>query len=112
MSSVEFKNVSKSYNHHLILKNINFKIFDGEFVSFLGPSGCGKTTSLRIVAGLEKNTSGAVFIDDQIVSDVENHFFLPPEKRNLAMVFQSYAIWPHMNVFDNVAFPLKMVHKN
>jgi iron(III) transport system ATP-binding protein len=110
MSSVEFKNVSKEYSGNHILKNLSFKIEDGEFVSFLGPSGCGKTTSLRIIAGLEKNSSGTVLIDDHIVSNAETSYFLAPEKRQLGMVFQSYAIWPHMSVFDNVAFPLKMAN--
>jgi iron(III) transport system ATP-binding protein len=112
MSSVEFVNVSKNYSSALILKNISFKINDGEFVSFLGPSGCGKTTSLRIIAGLEKNTSGLVKLDDLVVSNPENNEFLEPEKRHLGMVFQSYAIWPHMSVFENVAFPLRMAKKS
>lgn len=112
MSSVEFINVTKEYSNNVILKNVSFKINDNEFVSFLGPSGCGKTTSLRIIAGLEKNTTGIVKIDDHIVSNPQEQFFLAPEKRQLGMVFQSYAIWPHMSIFDNVAFPLKMANKS
>lgn len=114
MSSVTFLNVSKDYGSNKILKNLNFEILDGEFVSFLGPSGCGKTTSLRIIAGLEKNTSGIVKLDQFIVSHAEENTFLAPEKRHLGMVFQSYAIWPHMTVFENVAFPLRMtkIHKD
>ncbi len=108
MSAVEFKNVSKSYQDNLILKNISFKINDGEFVSFLGPSGCGKTTSLRLVAGLEKNTSGEIRIGEELISQPENNLFVPTKDRRLGMVFQSYAIWPHMNIFENVAFPLRM----
>lgn len=108
MSAVEFKNVSKSYQDNLILKNISFKINDGEFVSFLGPSGCGKTTSLRLVAGLEKNTSGEISIGEELISDPSKNHFIPTKDRRLGMVFQSYAIWPHMNIFENVAFPLRM----
>ncbi len=108
MSAVEFKNVSKSYDSSQILKNISFKIHDGEFVSFLGPSGCGKTTSLRMVAGLEKNTRGEIFIGDELISDPSKNHFIPTKDRRLGMVFQSYAIWPHMNIFENVAFPLRM----
>lgn len=108
MSAVEFKNVSKDYQGNLILKNLSFKINDGEFVSFLGPSGCGKTTSLRIVAGLEKNSSGKVLIGNEVISSPESNLFVPTRERQLGMVFQSYAIWPHMNLFENVAFPLRM----
>lgn len=109
MSGVEFKNVSKSYQDSLILKNISFKINDGEFVSFLGPSGCGKTTSLRLVAGLEKNTSGEILFGEELIADPSKNHFVPTKDRRLGMVFQSYAIWPHMNIFENVAFPLRML---
>ncbi|MFZ4713210.1 MAG: ABC transporter ATP-binding protein [Bacteriovoracaceae bacterium] len=108
MSSVEFINVSKIYSEVPVLSDYNFKIKDGEFVSFLGPSGCGKTTSLRMIAGLEKNSTGVIKLDDDIISSPEADIFVVPEKRKLGMVFQSYAIWPHMTVFENVAFPLKM----
>lgn len=79
---------------------------DGEFITLLGPSGCGKTTMLRIIAGFEKPTSGAVLFDDRVVSSEK--VFIPPEKRDIGMVFQSYAVWPHMTVFDNVAYPLQI----
>lgn len=108
MSAVEFKNVSKDYQGSLILNNLSFKITDGEFVSFLGSSGCGKTTSLRMIAGLEKNSSGEIRIGEEVTSSPEKNIFIPTKDRNLGMVFQSYAIWPHMNVFENVAFPLRM----
>ena len=109
MSDVEFKNVSKSFtNHAPVVDAFNLKIAQGEFVSFLGPSGCGKTTSLRMVAGLEKNTQGSILIDGQVVSEPSANVFVPPEKRRVGMVFQSYAVWPHMNVFENVAYPLKI----
>ncbi len=108
MSTVHFKNVGKSYGPVEVVKNFSFSIADGEFVAFLGPSGCGKTTSLRMIAGLEKNTTGTIHIGDRLVSNPEEGLFLPPEKRNVGMVFQSYAVWPHMDVFENVAFPLRV----
>ena len=108
MSSVIFENMSKSFGDLEIIKDFNLEVKDGDFVSFLGPSGCGKTTCLRMVAGLEFNTTGIIKIDDEIVNQPEEDFFLPPEKRHVGMVFQSYAVWPHMNVFDNIAYPLKV----
>ena len=84
----------------------------GEFVTLLGPSGCGKTTTLRMVAGLEQNTSGRISIGGRVVSDADAGFFVPPDHRQLGMVFQSYAIWPHMTVFDNVAYPLRIRRKS
>jgi len=108
MSSVSFQQVTKIFGTTTVLHGIDLTIQDGHFMSFLGPSGCGKTTCLRIVAGLEKNSGGEVKIDDDIVSNPERNIFVPPEKRRVGMVFQSYAVWPHMNVFDNVAYPLKI----
>ncbi len=112
MSHVDFKHVSKYFGLNggagKAVDDFNLQIMSGEFVSFLGPSGCGKTTSLRMLAGLERNTQGAISIDGVVVSDPANSVFVPPEKRRVGMVFQSYAVWPHMNVFDNVAYPLKI----
>lgn len=108
MSTVKFEKVFKNYGAISVVKNFSFEVKNGEFVAFLGPSGCGKTTSLRMIAGLEKNTQGKISIGDRLVSAPESGLFLPPERRNVGMVFQSYAVWPHMNVFDNVAFPLKV----
>lgn len=108
MSTVKFESVYKSYGDVKVIKDLSLNVEDGEFVSFLGPSGCGKTTSLRMVSGLETNTSGTIKIDDDIVSSPEQNIFIPPEKRHLGMVFQSYAVWPHMNVYENVAYPLKV----
>ncbi|MCO4794563.1 MAG: ABC transporter ATP-binding protein [Bacteriovoracaceae bacterium] len=108
MSTVTFKNIKKSYDDLVIIKDFSLDIDNGEFVSFLGPSGCGKTTCLRMVSGLETNTAGSISIDDDVVSDPQNKIFVPPEKRHVGMVFQSYAVWPHMNVFDNIAYPLKV----
>jgi len=112
MSYVGFKKVGKVFPGGIrVVDQFNLEISEGEFVSFLGPSGCGKTTSLRMLAGLEKNTEGVISIAGDIVSDPERHIFVPPEKRRVGMVFQSYAVWPHMNVFENVAYPLKMANR-
>jgi iron(III) transport system ATP-binding protein len=89
-----------------VISEFSEVIADKEFVTLLGPSGCGKTTMLRIIAGFEKPTSGEIRIDDRVVSSAKT--FVPPEKRGIGMVFQSYAVWPHMTVFDNVAYPLKI----
>ncbi len=104
MSSVTIRNVSKSFGTNLILSDFNEKFEDGEFVTLLGPSGCGKTTMLRMIAGFEKPSSGEIYIDNTLVSS--DKVFVPPEKRGVGMVFQSYAVWPHMDVFQNVAYPL------
>lgn len=113
MSQVEFINVGKLYSQNIwAVENFNLKIENGKFVSFLGPSGCGKTTTLRMLAGLEKNTHGLIKIDDEIVSDPQKNQFTVPEKRKIGMVFQSYAVWPHMTVFENVAYPLKIQKKS
>ncbi|GHU71934.1 iron ABC transporter ATP-binding protein [Clostridia bacterium] len=106
MSTVTIKDVTKSYGSNVVLNLFNDMFDDGAFITLLGPSGCGKTTMLRIIAGFEKPTSGEVYIGDKLVSGGKT--FVPPEKRDIGMVFQSYAVWPHMNVFDNVAYPLKI----
>jgi len=99
---VELRNVNKEYDGTLIIKNANLKIKNGEFVVFVGPSGCGKSTLMRSIAGLEEITSGDILINDEIITDA------PPAKRGVAMVFQSYALYPHMSVYDNMAFSLKL----
>ncbi|MBO6092582.1 MAG: ABC transporter ATP-binding protein [Oscillospiraceae bacterium] len=108
MSTVIIKNLTKSFGSSQVLKEFNEEFHDGEFVTLLGPSGCGKTTMLRMIAGFEIPTTGEIWIDDKLVSGGKT--FLPPEKRDIGMVFQSYAVWPHMNVFDNVAYPLQIKH--
>ncbi|MBT9013046.1 spermidine/putrescine ABC transporter ATP-binding protein, partial [Lactobacillus delbrueckii subsp. bulgaricus] len=103
MANLEVKNLAKSYDgKNNVLKDISFSVKNGDFVSILGPSGCGKTTTLRIIAGLIDKTSGEINIDGTDISTV------PVYKRNFGMVFQSYALFPHMTVFNNVAFGLKM----
>ena len=104
MASVTIQNVTKAFGNSVVLDKFNATFENGEFVTLLGPSGCGKTTMLRIIAGFEKPTSGSVLFDDRVVSS--SKVFLQPEKRDIGMVFQSYAVWPHMTVFDNVAYPL------
>ena len=106
MSTVTISHITKSFGSNVVLKDFDETFRDGEFITLLGPSGCGKTTMLRIIAGFERPTSGELYIDDQLVSGGKT--FVPPEKRGIGMVFQSYAVWPHMNVFDNVAYPLRI----
>ncbi len=103
MATLELIKLSKRYGKKVWgAKDINLKVNDGEFVVFLGPSGCGKTTTLRMIAGLEEVTEGKILIDNKDVTELE------PRKREISMVFQSYAVWPHMTVYDNIAFPLKL----
>ena len=106
MTSLSLKDVSKSYGTVEVLRNIDLEIQQGELIVFVGPSGCGKSTLLRMIAGLEHITGGTLEIDDEIVNDV------PPAQRGIAMVFQSYALYPHMTVYDNMAFALKLAHKS
>ena len=102
MSSVTLTNLNKFYGELQVLKNISINIEDGEFLVLVGPSGCGKSTTLRHVAGLEDPTSGEIYIGDRLVNDVD------PADRDIAMVFQNYALYPHMNVYENMAFGLKI----
>jgi multiple sugar transport system ATP-binding protein len=102
MATVTFEHVNKQYGDFLAVNDLNLEIGDGEFMVLVGPSGCGKTTSLRMIAGLEEITSGTLRIGDRVVNDV------PPKDRDIAMVFQSYALYPHMSVRENLAFGLKL----
>jgi multiple sugar transport system ATP-binding protein len=102
MASVTYDHVTKRFGDVIAVNDLCIHIEDGEFLVFVGPSGCGKTTSLRLLAGLEEITSGNILIGDRVVNDV------PPKDRNIAMVFQSYALYPHMSVYDNMAFGLKL----
>ena len=108
MPAVLVEDVSRHFGEIAAVDRVNLSIEPGEFVTLLGPSGCGKTTTLRMVAGLEQNTAGRISIADRVVSDAAARLFVPPDRRQLGMVFQSYAIWPHMTVFDNVAYPLRI----
>jgi iron(III) transport system ATP-binding protein len=106
MSVISIDKVTKNFGKVEVIREFTDVIGDKEFVSLLGPSGCGKTTMLRIIAGFDKPTSGEIRIDDKVVSSATS--FVPPERRGIGMVFQSYAVWPHMTVFQNVAYPLKI----
>jgi len=102
MAKVLLKDLSKKFDDVVAVNKMNSVIEDQEFVVLVGPSGCGKTTTLRMIAGLEEITEGEIFIGDKLVNDV------PPKDRDIAMVFQNYALYPHMNVYDNMAFGLKL----
>jgi iron(III) transport system ATP-binding protein len=108
MSDVVLEKVSRHFGDFIAVNDVDLRVGQGEFVTLLGPSGCGKTTTLRMVAGLEQNTGGRISIDNEVVSDAASRLFVPSERRRLGMVFQSYAIWPHMTVFENVAYPLRV----
>ncbi len=112
MAQIKIDCITKKFGDVTAVDNFCLDIADGEFISILGPSGCGKTTMLRMIAGFEKATAGDIYIGDKLVSSSTNKTFLPPEKRDIGMVFQSYAVWPHMTVFDNVAYPLKIKKKS
>lgn len=103
MSTVTLKNICKSYNNNIqTVKNVNIDIKDKEFIVLVGPSGCGKSTTLRMIAGLEEITSGELYIGDKLVNDVH------PKERDVAMVFQNYALYPHLSVYENIAFGLRI----
>ena len=100
---VRFENVDKSYDgKQLVVKGLNLDIEEGEFVTMLGPSGSGKTTCLMMLAGFETPTNGQIYLDNKVISDI------PPHKRGIGMVFQNYALFPHMTVYENLAFPLRV----
>ena len=102
MAKVVLENVSKSFDKTDVIQGVTLEVGDKEFVVLVGPSGCGKSTVLRMIAGLETPTAGDVKIDDTVMNDV------PPKDRDIAMVFQNYALYPHMSVYENMAFGLKM----
>src|SRR5580700_3251481 len=103
MANIRIKNLCKNYTGESdAVSNVNLEIGDKEFLVLVGPSGCGKSTTLRMIAGLEEISSGEIWINDRLVNDI------PAKDRNIAMVFQNYALYPHMSVFDNMAFGLKL----
>jgi multiple sugar transport system ATP-binding protein len=106
MSNLRIENLTKKYENTKALDNFSLEIKSGEFMVLLGPSGCGKTTAVRCIAGLISPSSGQIYIGDKLVND------LPPKDRDVAMVFQNFALYPHMSVYDNIAFPLKMKKKS
>ena len=109
MSKISVRNLTKKYGTAIALNNVSLEIESGEFLVLLGPSGCGKTTLLRCLAGLETPDAGEIIMGDTVVFSSEKNIMTPPGKRNLGMVFQSYALWPHMSVRDNVKFGLDVL---
>ena len=111
MSRISVKDAVKRYGNNTVIPDLNLEIGDGELFTLLGPSGCGKTTTLRMIAGLETPDSGEIWFADRCVFSSEKKINLPPEKRGLGFVFQDFALWPHMTVFENVAFGLRAAGK-
>lgn len=101
------KNITKKYGGRTVIKPLDLTINDGSFTTLLGPSGCGKTTLLRMISGLETPDSGEIYFDDRLIFSSEKGVNIPPEKRGLGFVFQDFALWPHMSVYENVAFGLR-----
>src|SRR3990167_1699868 len=99
---IQLKNLTKKFGEVTAVDNLSVDIWDGRFFFFLGPSGCGKTTALRMIAGFDLPTSGQILFDDKDITET------PPNKRNVGMVFQNYALWPHMTVFKNVEYGLRL----
>jgi iron(III) transport system ATP-binding protein len=108
MAGVEITRLSKRFESKAVLEDLNLRVGEGELVTLLGPSGCGKTTTLRCVAGLERPDGGEIRIGDRLVASPEARVMVAPNHRGVGMVFQSYALWPHMTVFANVAYPLRV----
>jgi len=110
MPTIHLTNLSKTYpgSDAPAVNNINLTVKDGEFMCLLGPSGCGKTTILRMIAGIEHASGGEISIGDNVVDSIARGTYVPPEKRGIGLVFQSYALWPHMTVEQNVDFGLRL----
>ena len=111
MPAVVVEGVGKRFGAVRAVEDVSLTVPDGRLLTLLGPSGCGKTTTLRMIAGLEQNDTGRIAIGERVVSDPASGLFVAPERREIGMVFQSYAIWPHMTVFANVAYPLQVRHR-
>ena len=107
MAKVQFYNVSFSYGDKKIIQNLSLEVNDGEIMGVIGPSGCGKTTLIRLLCGFIKPEKGSIYIGETCVFDAEKRINIPPERRNIGVVFQDYAVWPHLTVLENVKYPLK-----
>ena len=105
---IKVEGVAKAYGKHQVHKGLDLGIKKGECFTLLGPSGCGKTVLIRLIAGHEVPDEGRIIIDNTVVADSASGEYIPPERRGLGIVFQDYAVWPHMTVYDNIAYPLKM----
>src|SRR5262245_58127938 len=111
MQAVRATGLVKAFGPLIAVNTLSLEAKAGEFLTLLGPSGCGKTTTLRLIAGLERPDRGEIHLGDRLLSSATTGLFVPPERRGMGMVFQSYAIWPHMTVFENVAFPLRELRR-
>ncbi|NLL47420.1 MAG: ABC transporter ATP-binding protein [Firmicutes bacterium] len=111
MATIRLKNITKRFGQVTAVDNLNLEIEDGSFATLLGPSGCGKTTTLRMIAGLEEPTAGEIWVGDQCVYSSETGEYVPPGKRKMGLVFQSYALWPHLTVYDNISFGLSIAKR-
>ena len=107
MANVRFENITVGYGDHMILKDFSLEVASGQIVCLVGPSGCGKTTLVRALLGLNKPETGSITVGDKVLFDAKKHINVPAEKRNIGIVFQDYAVWPHMTVIENVSYPLK-----
>lgn len=107
-TKIKIVNLSKRWGNVVAIDSMNLDIEEGEFITLLGPSGCGKTTTLRSIAGLEEPSEGYIYIDGKLVFSKKDEIVVPSSKRKVGLIFQSYALWPHMTVFENIAFGLKM----
>ena len=111
MDNIRLDGIVKGYPDHPVLRDLSLSIKKGECFTLLGPSGCGKTVLLRLIAGFESPEAGRIYIDDTPVYDAADGVDVPPENRGLGVVFQDYAVWPHMTVFENIAYPLKIAKR-
>ena len=112
MANVRFENVTVSYGNHTVLKNFSLEVESGQIMCLVGPSGCGKTTLVRALLGLNKPETGTISVGDRVLFDAKKRINIPAEKRNIGIVFQDYAVWPHMTVLENVSYPLKKQRRN
>ncbi len=104
----KFKGLSKKYGSQYAVRDLSLEIYEGEIVAIVGPSGCGKTTLLKLISGLEMPSEGSIAVDDKVFFSKDDAVFMPPEKREIALVFQHYALWPHKDVYHNVVYPLQV----
>lgn len=111
MDIIRVEGIAKSYGNHQVHKDLTLSIKQGECFTLLGPSGCGKTVLLRLIAGFETPDAGRIVIDNTVVTEPAGGLYIPPDRRGLGVVFQDYAVWPHMTAFDNVAYPLKILKR-
>ncbi|MBQ6502634.1 MAG: ABC transporter ATP-binding protein [Flexilinea sp.] len=107
MANVRFENITVGYGDHMVLKDFSLEVESGQIVCLVGPSGCGKTTLVRALLGLNKPETGSITVGDKVLFDAKKRINVPAEKRNIGIVFQDYAVWPHMTVIENVSYPLK-----